>query len=278
MRRNLALTLVMGTALVISVAAIAIANMTPYKLDCFRSAINQGSDCPGGLIFKFDGGVLPEALPKHEMASVVVKLRGQISTENGGQPSALRELTIDFDKNGALNATGLPACGRSQLEARNTSAIQHVCRESIVGTGTAHVAIASSDQEPIPLPLTLFNGGVRGGTTTLFIRSSITVSTPVPIIATVKLSRVHKGRYGLQAVAKIPPIAEGNGSLLDFSFEVKRLFTYKGTQESDAMARCPDGHLNAEISSLFRNETKVPGVPSRTELKGTVVRPCMPKG
>jgi hypothetical protein len=275
-RRNLALTLGIGAALAIGVAAIA--NGTAHKFDCFRSAISQGSDCPGRLILKLDGGITPKATPKHEMAPVAVKLRGKISTENGGQPSALREATIDFDKNGALNATGLPACGRSQLETRNTQAARQACRKSIVGSGMAHVAIASSEQL-IPLPLILFNGGIKNGTTTLFIRSSIAVPTPTPIVATVKLSKVHEGRYGLQAIAKIPPIDEGNGSLLEFSLKVKRLFTNKGTQESYAMARCPDGHLDASIlSAVFKNEAKIPGVPPTTTLKGTVIRPCTSKG
>jgi hypothetical protein len=183
---------------------------------------------------------------------------------------ALREVTMDFDKNGALNATGLPACKRSQLETRNTSAVQHVCRESIVGSGTAHVAITSSGQEPIPLPLTLFNGGVRDGTTTLFIRSSIATPTPAPLIATVKLRKIHAGRYGLGAISKIPPIAEGNGSLLDFSLKIKRLFTYKGKKQSYVSAKCPDGHFNANIISA-----KFEGGPT---ISGTVIRPCTSKG
>lgn len=110
-------------------------------------------------------------------------------------------------------------------------------------------------------------------------RIAVAALTPAPLIATVKLRKTHHvGRYGLQAVAKIPPIADGSGSLLDFSLEVKRLFTYKDTQESYAMARCPDGHLNAEISTLFKNEAKVPGVASQTLMMGTVTRRCTPKG
>jgi hypothetical protein len=279
-RRSLTLAAIMGIVLAIGVAAIAIANKGPDAFDCFRSTITQGSDCPGHLILKVGGGVVPKELPKHEMAPVTVKLQGQISTENGTQPSALREAMIDFDKNGAVTATGLPACGRRQLETRNTQAVRQACRKSIVGSGTADVEIASS-QQLISLSLTLFNGngGVKDGTTTLFIRSSIATPMPMPIIATVKLKKIHTGRYGLQAVTKIPPIAEGSGSLLDFSLEVKRLFTYKGTKESYAMARCFDGHLNADIlSAIFKNEAKIPGVAPTTTLKGTLTRPCASKG
>lgn len=274
-RRNLALTLIVGAVLAISITAISTA--TTYATFCLFQSTN---DCPAfpRLSVRFDAQVTPKKLPKHERVPVAVRLQNQISTTDGTHPSALRELTISFDRNGALNAIGLPACGRSQLATRNPQAARQACRKSIVGSGTADVEISSSEQERISLPLTLFNGGVKDGTTTLFIRSSIETPTPMPIIATVKLSKVHKDRYGLQAVAKIPPIAGGSGSLLDFSLKVKRLFRYKGTQESYAMARCPDGHLNAEIDTLFRNEVKVPGVAPRTEIRGTVIRPCTPKG
>jgi hypothetical protein len=279
-RRSLILTLVVGAVLTVGISATSIApsygEFCPFR----QSTAAASSNCPPRLplAFELDGGVTPKALPKREMAPIALRLSAKVATEDGTQPSALRELTIDFDKNGALNATGLPACGKSQLETRNAQAARQACRKSIVGSGTADVEVASSKQ-PIPLPLTLFNGGVRNGTTTLFIRSSIAVPTPAPIIATVKLKRIHTGRYGLEAVAKIPPIAGGSGSLLDFSLEVKRLFTYKGTQESYAMARCPDGHLDADVeSAIFKNEAKAPGVARTTTIKGTVIRPCTPTG
>jgi hypothetical protein len=273
-RRKLALTLIVGTALAISAAAISTA--TSYATFCpFLSG-----DCSiFHLVLQFDGGVTPKTLPKHDLTPIALTLSGKVSTSDGTHPSALRELAIDFDKNGALNATGLPACGRSQLATPSDSAARRACRASIVGSGAANVEIASLEPEWISLPLTLFNGGTRDGITTLFTRSSIAMPTPMPIVATVKLKKIHTGRYGLQAIANIPPIADGNGSLLAFSLKVKRLFAYKGTQESYAMARCFDGHLNANIiSAIFKNEAKIPGVAPTTVLKGTVIRPCTPKG
>jgi hypothetical protein len=274
-RRNLALTLVVGAVLAISAAAIS--TTTSYARFCLFQLTN---DCPAfpRLGIRFDAQVTPKKLPKHERLPIAVKLQSQISTSDGTHPSALRELTISFDRNGALNAIGLPVCGRSRLETRSDSAARRACRTSIVGSGTADVEIASLEPERISLPLTLFNGGVKDGITTLFIRSAIATPAPMPIIATVKLSKIHKDRYGLQAVAKIPPIAGGSGSLLDFSLKIKRLFTHKSTQESYAMARCPDGHLDAEISTFFKNEAKIPGVAPTTTIKGTVIRPCTPKG
>ncbi len=238
------------------------------------------SYCPPRLMVGFRGQVMPKELPKHEMAPVTLNIRGGVKTSNGTQPAALREVTIDFDQNGAINATGLPVCKRSQLEVGRIRAARRLCRKSIVGTGVAHVAIKPSQQGPIPIPLTLFNGGVKGETTRLFIRPAITVATRAPTVVTVKLRKIHKGphaagprhafvTYGLQAVATIPPIAGNEGSLLDFSIKIRRLFTYKGAKQSYALARCLDGHLSANIRNTFIGGTII---------SGTVTQPCTPKG
>jgi hypothetical protein len=221
------------------------------------------SSCPPSLIAKFGGEVTPRDLTKQKMASVAVRLWGKISNDKGTQPSALRKATFDFDKNGAVDAKGLPVCKRSKLEALGTSAARRICRNSIVGSGMAHFAIEPSEQGPIPIPLTVF----KGGATTLFVQSSIPAPAPTPIVATVKLSTAHEGRYGLQAVTAIPPIADGSGSLLDFSLTIKRLFNYKGTKHSYATARCSDGQLAAQISTAFADGAI---------LKGTVIKACTP--
>ena len=178
-------------------------------------------------------------------------------------------MKVDLDKNGALDATGLPACGRRQIKNLGLKDVRRACRKSIVGAGVAHVAIGSSEQEPlvVPVPLTLFNGGVRGGTTTLLIHASVPGPSPTPIVVTVKVRKTHKDRYGLQAVAVIPAIANGSGSVLDFRLAIQRQFTYEGERQSYAMARCFDGHLNAGVTGVFEDGTV---------LTGTLLRPCTP--
>lgn len=202
------------------------------------------------------------------MAPITLAIEGKISNSDGNPPPALREVTLNFDKNGAVDATGLPVCTRSQLEMLGVKSARRTCRKSIVGSGIAHVAIASSERGSLPLPLTFFNGGVRGDTTILLIHSSVPAPSPQPIVAAMKLRRVNEGRYGLRAVVPIPPIAGGSGSVLDFSVKIKRLFTYEGARQSYAMARCPDGHLNARLATAFKDGTV---------MNGTLVRSCASK-
>ncbi len=150
--------------------------------------------------------------------------------------------------------------------------MRKICRSAIVGSGTANFEITFPEElsKPDPGKLVIFNGGVKAGVTTLYAVAFVTVPTPNSIVTKVKIKRIDKGPYGFRAVAEIPSIAGGYGSLLDFSFKIKRLFTYKGTKkQSFALARCSNGHLSARVSALFS---------SGETIAGTVTRACVPKG
>jgi len=267
MRRHLLAMLALSAMATLVIAAVAFA-----KFDTFRA---------GNLILQADGGVSPKALPKTKFAPVTVRVQGQISTAEGIHPPAFREATIDFDKNGTINTTGLPVCKANQLEARDTAAAKKVCGSTIVGSGSGQIEIAFPEQKPIPVtaPITVFNGGTAGGKTTLFIHTFITVPAPTAVVTTVTIKKIHAGRYGLRTVSKIPVIAGGSGSVLSFDIKFGKTYTYNGKKTSYIMAKCPDGHFNANIkSAIFKNEAQTPGNASLTTLKGTVIRPCTPKG
>jgi hypothetical protein len=267
MRRKLILTLGLSALLVLGVAAVAFA-----KFDRFIA---------GNLVLQADGGVTPKALPKSKPAPVTVHVSGKISTTDGSHPSAFREANIEFDKNGMINTTGLPACSSGQLQARDTTAAKKVCGSTEVGSGTGKIEIAFPEQNPIDInaPITVFNGGTKGGKTTLFIHTFITVPVPSAVVTTVTIKKIHAGRYGLGTISKIPVIAGGSGSVLSFDINFGKKYSYKGKKASYITAKCPDGHFNANIiSAIFKNEAKIAGVAPTTTLKGTVIRPCTTKG
>ena len=68
---------------------------------------------------------------------------------------------------------------------------------------------------------------------------------PAAIVTTVKIKKIHNGRYGLKSVATIPKIAGGSGSVTSFSLKIDKKFTYKGKKVSVLSAKCPDGKLQA---------------------------------
>jgi hypothetical protein len=259
-------------ALALGLGAVAVAAATTssaaaeYKPVCIlRPVAATTSACPPQLEGDFGATITPAKLPKDSMAPVAIKLHAEFSTSDGTPPPALREWTTDFGRDGSVDVKGLPSCPRSALELRGDQAARLLCRTAIVGTGAAD--FLNGADKRIRLPLTLFNGGFRDGTTTVFVSSSNATLTPTPIIATVRF-RTHNGRSGLRAIATIPPLAGGLGSVLDFNLTFERLFHSGGQERSFAMARCLDGQLQASISAEFGDGTR---------LSADVLRSCTQK-
>jgi hypothetical protein len=267
MRRGFILAFNLGLVLVFAMAAMAVANWTTIRV--------------GSLVFKVDGTLSPQALPRDEFAPSAFRARGQIATADDTHPPALREGVVYIDRNGAFDARGLPACKAGQLEARDTKAAKRVCGEAIVGTGIGTAEIAFPEQRPILVksPITIFNGGVHRATTTMFLHAFITVPTPAAVVSSFKFSRVKAGRYGLRGVAKIPVIAGGSGSITDFDFKIKRLYSRNGERKSYDLTKCPDGHIEAKGTGVFKDEV-LDGVNDgkTTTISASLSFPCTPKG
>jgi hypothetical protein len=258
MRKRLKLTLALGAALALVVAGVAIA-AKPTVITA------------GNLVAKLNGEVTPKALPKKELAPITLKLSADLSTKDGSHPPAIKTFEAEFDKNGTLNAKGLPVCKQGQLEARTTAAAKAACKQSIVGEGDAIAEVQFPESTPFTAkgPLIVFNGGVKGKTTTLFVHVYASVPAPTAFITPVKVTKISKGKYGNKVVADIPTIAGGSGSTIHFSVTNKKLFSYKGKKQSYFLAKCPTGKFFAQGAVGFTDGTR---------LKGTVIRPCTPKG
>jgi hypothetical protein len=256
-----------GLILAFAIAAVAAAQWTTVRV--------------GNLILKVDGKLSPAALPRHELAPSSFRARGQIETVDGSHPPALREGVVYIDKNGVFDAHGLPACKAGDLEARDTKAAKRACGDSIIGQGQGTAEIAFPEQKPILVesPITIFNGGVVSGTTTMFLHAFITVPTPAAIVSSFKFSLVKAGRYGLRGVVKIPRIAGGSGSVVDFDFKIKRLYAYRGERKSFDLTKCPDGLIHAKGTGVFKNEV-LDGIDDgeKTTISAGLTFPCTPKG
>jgi hypothetical protein len=205
------------------------------------------------------------------MAPVAVRLSGRISASNAAQPPPIREVTIDFDRNGALDATGLPACNPN-IQFQKISQVESICRGSIVAKGTATFAVAvppESSPMPVSGQLVIINGGFRDGVRILYVEAFLKVEAPFVLKSTFEVRKIHQGSYGLQVVGKMPSIEGRPATLLGFSLEIKRFFKYKGIKRSFAMARCPNGHLSATPSAVFTTGERI---------ADTVIRPYATTG
>jgi hypothetical protein len=131
------------------------------------------------------------------------------------------------------------------LQSRTTAAAKKACPKSIIGSGKTTVEVALPEQKPIPVDsaLTVFNGGYKGGATTFYIHAFFTAPVSGAIVTTVKIKRIHRGRYGLKSIATIPTIVGGSGSVKSFSLKIGKRYAYKGRKVSVLSARCADGKL-----------------------------------
>jgi hypothetical protein len=251
MRKYLMLTMALGALIAVSVAGVAMAgNNTPVTVKA------------GNLEVTYNGGFSPTTLSKKKLTPITFKASGSIKTLDGTHPPALKEAIVETDKNGTISTKGIPVCKSGQLQARDTNAAMKVCGKSLIGTGTTTVEVQFPEQPPVPVTskLLVLNGGTSGGKTTLFIHAYFSAPVTGAIVTTVKIKKVHNGRYGLKSVASIPKIANGAGSVKTFSLTINK----KGV----LMAKCPDGKLQAKATGVFADGTKA---------TGSIVRTCKGK-
>jgi hypothetical protein len=251
MRKYLMLTMALGALIAVSVAGVAMAgNNSPVTVKA------------GNLEVTYNGGFSPTTLSKKKLTPITFNASGSIKTLDGTHPPALKEAIVETDKNGTLSTKGIPVCKAGQLQARDTNAAMKVCGKALIGTGTTTVEVQFPEQKPVPVTskLLVLNGGTAGGKTTLYIHAYFSAPVTGAIVTTVKIQKVHNGRYGLKSVATIPKIANGAGSVKTFSLTINK----KGV----LMAKCPDGKLQAKATGVFADGTKA---------TGSIVRTCKGK-
>jgi hypothetical protein len=249
MRRYLLITTALGALIALTVAGIATAEK-PVTVQA------------GNLKLTFNGGFSPTTLSKTKLTPISLNASGKIRTLDGSHPPAMKEFVLETDKNGSIDVKGLPVCTSGKLQSQDTKHAEDICRTAIIGSGQAKAEIAFPEQAPIPATskIIAFNGGFKGGTTTLYIHAYLTVPTPAAIVTTVKIKKIHAGRYGLKAVSTIPKIAGGSGSVTDFNLTINK----KGV----LLAKCPDGKLQARGEAKFSDGTVA---------KAEVLRTCTGK-
>jgi hypothetical protein len=252
MRKYLMLTMALGALIAVSVAGIAsAASEKPVTVEA------------GNLKFTFNGGFSPSVLPKNKFAPITLTASGKIATKDGTHPPALKEAIVETDKNGAINVKGIPVCKASQLESTDTATAKKNCGSSVIGTGTVTAEVLFPESNPVDVnsQLLVMNGGQAGGTTTLYIHAYFSAPVTGAIVTTLKIKKVHNGRYGLKTVATIPKIAGGFGSVIDFNLKINK----KGV----LTAKCPDGKLQAKTTAVFSDGTKA---------TAGIIRTCTGKG
>ncbi len=260
MGRKLFWTLALTAALALSVVA-------------FASAEKPITVQAGNLRLTFNGGVTPKALSRTKLEPISLNVQGKIEEVDGSHPPALTEVVVDTDKNGTIDVRGVPTCKQGQLEAVTTTGAEKACKPAILGTGTTDIDLLFPESSPVALhsKLLALNGGTKGGVTTIYIHAFLTTPVTAAVVTTVKISKEHKGPYGIRSIATIPKIAGYAGSVTNFNLTFKKkLFPYKGQKHGYLLAKCPTGTFVAQAEAMFHDGTKIG--PAK------ITRTCTPKG
>lgn len=255
MRKHLLITTALGALIALTVASVAIAA---------KDTIVKAGDLE--VVIDGSSGVTPKALSKSKYTPIAFTAAGSIRSLSGGQPPALKEVLLDT-KNAAVNTKGYPSCSSGQLQATSTAAAKKSCGDAVIGSGSSTISVVFPEQAPIPgkAPITVFNGGTSGSTTTFYIHAYLTQPITTAVVTTVK---IKKAGNGLKTVTTIPKIAGGSGAVKDFSLKIDKKFTYKGKQVSVLSAKCVGGKITADVTAKFYDGPQV---------KAQVLRTCTSK-
>ena len=221
----------------------------------------------GNIVVIADGGFSPTTLPKDKFAPIKLHGFSKFETADGATPPILDQIVIWFDKHGAVETQGLPACSEAKLAATTTPQARKLCPGAIVGTGFGKAVVNFPEQGPIPASsaITIFNGPKKHGNPTVLAHAHLTVPGPTTFVVPIEIQKVHDGRYGFKVVAKIPKIAGGYGTPTYGRISIGREWKYKGKTLSYANASCNGGRLQAKGQFTFKDGTF---------LEGTFLRPC----
>jgi hypothetical protein len=220
----------------------------------------------GNIVIELDGSVSPSKLSKTKPQPITLDLSGKAGTTDGTHVPPLKELFVEFDKNGHLNTKGMPSCSVGKLQSTLTAQAKAACGPALIGQGRATAEIAFPEQAPFSAggPILIFNGS-QGNKQMLVFHVYAKVPAPTTFVFSAQIGK-GKGPYGTSAKVKVPSITSGQGSVTSFKVKIFKTFNYKGKKQSVLTATCKTGTLKARGDFLFQGK----------KLEGKVTRPCTP--
>jgi hypothetical protein len=211
------------------------------------------------LILRADGSFQPRALPKSTFEPIEFKGHASIASKDGSRPVPLRQVIVDFDRDGRLSVGGLPTCPPDRIADASTKEARSLCADAIVGRGRIEAVISlSTGLVNAGSPLTLFNGPALDGRPTVILHARTTVPGTQTYAIQVPIQR-RRGEFRYRATLDVPLIAAGLGSLTFIEAEVGRRYRAGGKDRSYVSARCSDSILRTHGRFTYEDGTVIDG-------------------
>jgi hypothetical protein len=231
----------------------------------------------GKVRIKVTGEIAPKTLPRSGTAPIGVEVGGRVTTTDGSPPPQLQTMTIELNREGRIDSTGLPVCPYEALEPASTQRALAACRGALVGQGSfeAEIALPGQPSSQAKGELLAFNGR-RGGRPVLFahIYSPYPFATSFVIVFQIK--KLRSGDFGTALTARLPQALGSWGKLTGIELRLERRYTSGGEARSYLSAGCPapKGFPSANFA-LARTSFGFAGGP---DLSGTLTRICHARG
>ncbi|MGA8745399.1 MAG: hypothetical protein WB507_06020 [Solirubrobacterales bacterium] len=194
----------------------------------------------GNLQVALTGRLSPRTLPRSLPAPISVSVSGQISTADGAPPPQLKLLTIEINRHGRLDYTGLPLCPLSKIKLASTQLARSSCRSALVGKGTFSSNIVIKGEPPYPSTgqLLVFNGR-EGGHQVLYGHIYDLQPFPTSFVLTFEIKSLAHGPYGTALIAHVARTLGNWGYVTGISMTLSRRFSYRGASHSYLSSACP---------------------------------------
>lgn len=210
------------------------------------------------MVLRADGGFQPRILPQRRFAPTEFRAWASVRTKDGTVPPPLRQVVVDFDRDGRLDVAGLPSCNPGQIAEAGPRRARRVCAAARVGTGRIRANVGLGELSlPASVPLSLFNGPRQNGNPTVLVHARV----PAPFarsFAIVAPVERHRGAFRYRVVLDLPADA-GLGAITYIGVDVGRRFSAGGKQRSYTSARCGSGVLRTHGRFSFADGTVIDG-------------------
>jgi DNA-binding beta-propeller fold protein YncE len=194
----------------------------------------------GSLRLSVNGKLSPKRLPRKGSAPISVSVGWDMSTTDGTEVPKLKALSVDINRHGKVDATGLPTCPYDRIQPASSSRALTNCRSSLVGRGAFEASIALKGQEAYETKgkLLVFNGRSHGREV-LFGQ----IYSPRPFASSFviifKITKIAHGTYGTRLSATLPKALSSWGNLTGIQMTLSRRYAFAGEQRSYLSAGCP---------------------------------------
>lgn len=194
----------------------------------------------GNMLLNVSAKLSPKKLPREGRAPIAVSVGWKITSTDGTEPAKLKTIKIEINRNGVLDATGLPVCPYAKIQPASTQRALKNCRSSLVGEGSFSALVGLEGQERYAAKgkMLVFNG-VEKGKPVLYGQLYSAYPFANSFVVVFKIGRSKRGTYGTTLSAKLPANLRAWGNLTAVEMRLSRNYRYKGKRRSFVSAGCP---------------------------------------